>query len=70
MGVELAGSGAVLAAGLCGLAVYETYALATHRVPLITYIVRGAVAKRPHMWAGIFGAAGMLAGWLIGHLGK
>ena len=70
MGTFLAAGGAATAAGLCAIACYEAYALATGRVPAITTIVRDKIGSHPRIACSIFGLAGVLVGWLIGHLGK
>lgn len=66
----LAATGAVLAIGLAGSAVYETYALASNQTPPITTIVRDAIADRPHQAVAWVAFAALLSGWLIGHLGR
>ncbi len=69
-GAFLAVGGATLALGLCIIATYEAYALYTGSVPPITSIIRENISAHPHAACSIFGVAGVLIGWLIGHLGK
>ncbi len=70
MGSFLAFSATLVSAGLTGLAAYEAYALASGRVPAITQIVRAGISRHPHYAVSIGAMAGVLVGWLIGHLGK
>ncbi len=66
----LAFGGAALSFGLMIAAIYEAYALYTGRTPPITTIVRENIAMHTHRSVWIAAAAGLLVGWLIGHLGR
>ena len=70
MGSFLAIGSAIISAGLCITACYESYALITGKVPPITSIVRDKISANPHSATGISALIGLIIGWLIGHLGK
>jgi hypothetical protein len=63
-------SGFFLAVGLAGCAAYETYALATRKVPTISQLTRNKIQQHPHASVGIAGAIGFFAGWLAEHFSK
>jgi hypothetical protein len=66
----LTGGGAMLALGLTMMCLYEFYALTHGVVPPITTIVRYNVGRHEYRAISIATLIALLAGWLIGHLGK
>ncbi len=66
----LCGSAVMVAIGLAMMSAYEFYALYNHQVPPITTIVRYNIARHRIKAEWITALICLLAGWLVGHLGR